>query len=134
MPVDSGSVAETPKVTPTATSTTTPPTTPAEAAPAPPARKLESSTRSYASDLHRLIETVNDPSSARKARSALQSFRAKAHAASDLAAMDLIEAKIVLFTESGTRGCDMMSRVPSGALDGTLRKQLEEALSSCKSP
>lgn len=136
MPVDSGTAVETPKATPTAASTTPPSlppaSTPTETAPAPPARRIESSIRSYSSELHRLIETVNDPASARNAASTLRSLRARAHSTGDIAAMDLIEAKIALFTVSGSRGCDMMSRVSSGALDATLRKELEEAVSSCK--
>ena len=88
--------------------------------------------QSYAVELRSLEESIADSGSAVNAMRRLSILKSRVTLASDVAAVQFVEAKATMLTAGAAKGCALMRRIKRENLGSGWREQFNEGLQTCE--
>jgi hypothetical protein len=88
--------------------------------------------KSYAVELRTLEESIADAASAVSALRQLSILKNRVTLASDVAAVQFVEAKATMLTAGAAKGCALMRRIKRENLGAGWREQFTEGLQTCE--
>ena len=88
--------------------------------------------QSYAVELRQLEESIADSGSAVNAMRRLSILKNRVTLASDVAAVQFVEAKATMLTAGAAKGCALMRRIKRENLGAGWREQFTEGLQTCE--
>jgi len=91
-----------------------------------------SGNQSYGDELRTLEESVADSASAVAAMRRVSILKSRVTLASDVAAVQFVEAKATLLTSGAAKGCALMRRIKPENLGAEWREQFTEGLQTCE--
>ena len=91
-----------------------------------------SGSQSYAVELRSLEESIADSGSAVNAMRQLSILKSRVTLASDVAAVQFVEAKATMLTAGAAKGCALMRRIKRENLGAGWREQFTEGLQTCE--
>jgi hypothetical protein len=91
-----------------------------------------SDNQSYAGELRTLEESIADSASAVNAMRRVSILKSRVTLASDVAAVQFVEAKATLLTSGAAKGCALMRRIKPENLGAGWREQFTEGLQTCE--
>ena len=93
---------------------------------------VQSAEQSYADTLRALEESIADSASAVAAMRRVSILKSRVTLASDVAAVQFVEAKATLLTSGAAKGCALMRRIKRENLGAGWREQFTEGLQTCE--
>ena len=91
-----------------------------------------SADQSYGNELRTLEESIADSASAVAAMRRVSILKNRVTLASDVAAVQFVEAKATLLTSGAAKGCALMRRIKRENLGAGWREQFTEGLQTCE--